>query len=658
MINNSNTIRNNRSVFKWLLAVVFAFLISGLADAQVKVYTSTNKGAIRAYEQATKYYDARDNDKAQKELESAINKDPGFVEAYILLADVYVDKSQYELAIDQYKKATDLKPDFFTNSWYRLAQIELNIGRYADAKVHFNKYLSYPRIPENLKLKSERALVNCDFAITAIEHPVEFKPENLGAGVNTDADEYYPSLTIDGKTLVFTRNKKDPEQRNMPQEDFYVSNFKDGAWSMAFNAGGPLNTSQNEGAPSISADGKLLFFAACDREGGAGSCDIYFSRNVNGRWSAARNLGEPINTKAWETQPSFSSDGKTLYFVRGFHTNEGIKQQDIYVTSIGANGNFQTPVKLGSNINSDEAEESVFIHPDNQTLYFSSRGFAGMGGLDIYLSKRQEDGSWGKAVNLGYPINTCNDENSLLVSPDGVKAYFATNREGGFGGLDLYQFNLPASAQPQKITYVRGHVTDAVTDNPLGAGYEIIEIETGKTIVSGNADKASGNFTNSLTVGKDYLLNVSHPGYLFYSDHFSCKEAVDFSNPFLLEIKLQAATVGNKVILKNIFFDTDSFNLKPQSNIELEKLVQLLTKNPKIKIQISGHTDNTGDPKKNMILSDNRAKAVYTFLIAKGIDKTRLTYKGFGDTQPIAPNTTAEGRAQNRRTEFVIVSTE
>jgi len=554
------------------------------------------------------------------------------------------------------KKATAIKPDFFTNSWYRMAQIELRIGKYADAKNDFNKYLSYPRISAPLKAKTERALINCDFALQAIKNPVDFKPENLGANVNTDADEYYPSLTIDGKTLVFTRNKKDPAQRNMPQEDFYVSNYKAGAWSMAFSAGAPLNTSQNEGAPSISADGKILFFAACDRDDGMGSCDIYFSRNINGQWSAARNLGAPINTPAWETQPSFSSDGKTLYFIRGMHTKEGLKQQDIYVTSIGANGNFQTPVKLGSNINTEEAEESVFIHPDNQTLYFSSRGFAGMGGLDIYMSKRQTDGSWGMATNLGYPINTCNDENSLLVSPDGISAYFATDREGGFGGLDLYQFNLPATAQPEKITYVRGHVTDALTDNPLGASYEIIDIENGKTIIAGNADKTNGNFTNSLTVGKDYLLNVSHPGYLFYSDHFSCKEAVDFTNPFLLEIKLQAATVGNKVVLKNIFFDTDSFNLKPQSNIELEKLVLLLTKNPKIAIQIGGHTDNTGDAKRNLILSDNRAKAVYAFLITKGIDKPRLTYKGFGDSEPIAPNTTAEGRSQNRRTEFVITS--
>lgn len=628
------------------------------AFAQKHEYTTRNKSAIRDYEQATQYYDVRDHASALQQLQNAIKKDGRFVEAYMLLANVYVDMNNYDEAAAQLNKALQTAPDFFPNNWYTLAQVELNTGKYAEAKNHFNKFLSYPKVAESLKKKSARAIANCDFAVEAMKHPVDFKPESMGSGINSAADEYYPSLTVDGRTIIFTRNKKDPRQRNMPQEDFFISKFDNGRWSEAQNAGEPLNTMQNEGAPGISSDGKILFYAACDRSDGKGSCDIYFSRNVNGKWSPGKNLGAPINTEAWETQPSFSSDGKTLYFIRGYHSREGIKKQDIYFSSIGSDGAFIEPVMLNNNINTEEAEESVFIHPDDQTLYFSSRGWPGMGGLDIYMSRRLPGGDWGKAVNLGYPVNTWNDENSLLVSPDGAKAYFASDRQGSVGGLDLYQFDLDKIIRPQPITYVKGIVKDAATAAPLPAHYEIVELASGKTIHSANADKITGEFLSVLTAGNDYLLNVSHPGYLFYSDHFSCKQAVDFTNPYLLNVNMQKAKAGEKVVLKNIFFDTDSFNLKQESFIELDKLIAFLKQNPKAKIQLSGHTDSTGDKKKNQVLSQNRARAVYNYLVSKGIDKSSLLYKGFGDAQPIASNDTSEGRAQNRRTEFLILSME
>ncbi|MEO8148198.1 MAG: OmpA family protein [Bacteroidia bacterium] len=661
MIHNRNLFLQSSyvSFLAKFLILIFSFLFLNVtAFAQKENYTTTNKSAIRSYEQATKYYDARNNEAALKELQNAISKDEKFVEAYILLSNVYVDINQYSKAIEQMQKVVQIAPDFFPNNWYTLGQIELNSGKYADAKIHFNKFLSYPNISPSLKLKSQRAVINCDFAVDAMQHPIPFKPENLGAGVNSKADEYYPSFTVDGKTLIFTRNEKDPNQDNMPQEDFYISKFENSKWGTAINAGNPLNTSLNEGAPSISSDGKILFFAACNRDDGFGHCDIYFSRNVNGRWITPKNIGGPINTSAWETQPSFSSDGKTLYFVRGVYINERDKQDDIYSSSIGDDGAFQKPVKLNNNINTDEAEESVFIHPDDQTLYFSTRGLPGMGGLDIYMSRRDANGEWGKAINLGYPINTYNDENSLLVSPDGSKAYFASDRDSGFGGLDLYQFDLDASLRPEKITYVKGIVTDANNSAPLPANYEIIDIETGRTLHKGNSEKGTGEFMKALTAGKDYLLNVSQPGYLFYSDHFSCKTAVDFNHPYLINIKMNVAKAGEKVVLKNIFFDTDSFNLKKESFIELDKLVAFLKQNPKTKIQISGHTDNTGDKKRNQLLSENRAHSVLNYLLSKGIDRNNLLDKGFGDTQPIATNDTEEGRTQNRRTEFLILSTE
>ncbi len=367
------------------------------------------------------------------------------------------------------------------------------------------------------------------------------------------------------------------------------------------------------------------------------------------------NVGSPVNTGNWETQPSFSSDGKTLYFIRGYISNEGIKDQDIYVSEIGADGKFGEPVKLGPNVNTSGREESVFIHPDNMTLYFSSDGHVGMGGLDIFMSKRQSDGNWGPAVNLGYPINTWKDENSLLADPSGAIAYFASNRKGGFGGLDIYQFELPQEFRPEPITYVKGKVFDMKTNKGLDATFELIDLETQKLVLKSYSAK-DGNFLVTLTANKNYLLNVSKNGYLYYSDNFSLKDVkADYNTPFKLDVPLQPLDTGYVVELKNVFFDVDKFDLKPQSKAELDKLVAFLKNNPKLKIEIGGHTDNTGDKKKNQLLSQNRAKSVYDYLITTGgIDKTRLSYAGYGDTKPKVPNDSPEHKQMNRRTEFKV----
>jgi outer membrane protein OmpA-like peptidoglycan-associated protein len=416
----------------------------------------------------------------------------------------------------------------------------------------------------------------------------------------------------------------------------------------------------NEGAPTLSADGQFMFFVLCPdamesygRSGkkGFGSCDIFYSKKVNGKWSEPINVGEPINTNHWETQPSFSSDGKTLYFVRGYITREGIRNQDIYMTQVGVDGRFSVPVKLGPNINSDGKEESVYIHPDNSTLYFSSDGFPGLGGLDLYMSKRQPDGEWGPAVNLGYPINTYRDENSLLVGPDGNLAYFASERSGGYGGLDIYQFNMPDKFKPEPITYVKGKVYDSLTGKPLDAEFELIDLSCDKSVLKSFANK-EGSFLFTLG-GKDYGLTAKKNGYLFYSKNYNLKNTkTNFKDPFIIKVPMMPIDTGFVIELNNVFFDIDKFDLKPESKSELTILADFLKKNPSISGELGGHTDNTGDSKKNKILSENRAKAVQEYLIKLGIPTTRLSYKGYGDTKPKVPNDTPEHRKENRRTEF------
>jgi outer membrane protein OmpA-like peptidoglycan-associated protein len=510
-------------------------------------------------------------------------------------------------------------------------------------------------IPFTKKNTIQRMLASCDFSMEAIKHPVPYNPINLGAGVNTEGGEYYPSLTVDQKKIIFTRRFKDDRMMGRYQEDFYISTKKDSVWQKAINPGGPLNTMMNEGAPSISADGKVVFYAACNRPDGIGNCDIYLSQMMGeNAWSQPMNLGAPINTTAWETQPSFSSDGRTLYFIRGYTDENRKKVQDIFMSTYTDESRWSDPVRLSDSINTPGSEESVFIHPDNQTLYFSSDGHPGLGGLDIFMSKRRPDGTWGKAVNLGYPINTNGDENSLIVSPDGQLAFMSSTRKDGFGDLDMYSFELYPAVRPSVVSYVKGVVVDDKTGNPLQAKFEIVDVRSGLNVMSDVSDKKKGEFLACLTTGKEYMLNVSKEGYLFYSDYFNCSDETDQQHAYKITARLKQPVAGETVVMKNIFFDNNKFDLKTESFSELNKLVAFLKSSPNVAIEIGGHTDAIGDAKLNVTLSENRAKSVYNYLIEKGIAASRLSFKGFGSTVPVADNTTEEGRAQNRRTEFKI----
>ncbi|MDP2387048.1 MAG: OmpA family protein [Bacteroidota bacterium] len=624
-------------------------------------YTSTNKKAIKEFEKGKKAFELKQDKDAEKYLLKAIDLDPNFIEPRMALGYLYADHKEIEKAIEQFKKSTELNPKFFPNNFYDLGGLCLTIGKYAEGRKAYEDFLAYPRINPNLKEKAEKFLLNAKFGEEALKNPQPFKPVNAGESINSMFYEYFPSITADGKTFMFTRNMR-LENEAGGQEDFYITQNNNGNWIPSTPITS-INSPGNEGAPSLSADGQFMFFVECEdqfgnygAEGrkGLGSCDIFFSQKINGKWSEPKNVGEPINSSNWETQPSFSSDGRTLYFIRGYRTREGIKNQDIYMSQIGFDGKFSIPVKLGPNVNTEDKEESVFIHPDNQTLYFSSDGFPGMGALDIFMSKREANGEWGKAINLGYPINTFADENSLLVGPTGTIAYFASERQGGFGGLDIYQFELPKDFRPEVITYAKGIVYDSITRKGLDAEFELIDLETQKQVLKSYAAK-DGNFLITLTANHNYLLNVSKNGYLFYSDNFSLKDVTaDYKNPYVLKVPMQPIGFGD-IVLKNVFFDIDKYDLKPESKAELNKLADFLKKNPTLQGELGGHTDNTGDKKKNQVLSENRAKAVYTYMTTEGgIDKTRLTFKGYGDTQPMYPNDNPEHKAANRRTVFKI----
>jgi outer membrane protein OmpA-like peptidoglycan-associated protein len=645
------------------LCTLVLILIASCKSQPPGQYSTTDKKAIKNFEDGKSAYTLGNYKEAEKEFLRSVERDPYFVEAWTILGYLYSDMGKKDKSIDALKKAIEAQPGFHKGgNYFTLGSIELSSGKYEDAKNHFTTYLTFPKKDTTMSRIASLDILSCDFAINAMKHPVPFNLINMGPEINTKDYEYFPTATTDDNLFLFTRNIRDMEKPDAyGQEDFFYSYRKDGKWTPALPVAG-VNTALNEGAPCLSADGNILFFVACqdaygygeDRKG-YGSCDIFFCFKSGDKWTKPQNLGTPVNSKHWETQPSFSSDGRTLYFIRGYMGGDGIKNNDIYMSEVMDDGRWSTPTRLSDKINTPGKEESVFIHPDNQTLYFSSDGHIGMGGLDLYMSKRQPNGEWGEPVNLGYPINTFNDENSLLVSGNGQLAYMASDREGGLGGLDLYYFELDKSLQPEHISYVKGKVYDKDTKKPLEASFELIDLETGKFVVRSFSNPLNGEFLVPLPPNKNYALNVSKEKYSFFSENFNLIE-VPVDKPFLIDVPLVMPKVDEIISLKNVFFETAKFDLKPTSTYELDKLVAFLNLNPTIKIEVRGHTDNVGDDKSNLILSDNRAKSVMNYMLSKGISKDRLTAKGYGETMPLGDNNTPEGRAKNRRTEYKITS--
>lgn len=631
---------------KRLINIVILLLAFQLGFSQT-IYSSKNRGAIKSYERARSLLDLNEFKQASDELKAAIKQDDDFVEAYLLLADVYRVTFDYINAKEIYKKAFLLNPNFAPERYYYYAESELKTGDYEQALLHYKLYKAQAN-PSLEKIQlTDKYIKDCEFAIIAVKNPVNFKPQNLGPNVNTADQEYLAALTTDEGTLIFTRQIN----RN---EDFYRS-YKDGeGWTKATYLSNNINTpSYNEGAQCISPDGHFLFFTGCNRPDGLGRCDIYVSQKEGEGWSKPINLGFPINTKGWESQPSLSADGKTLYFVSD--RRGGYGSYDIWKSTIGDDGKWAMPVNLGPTINSSFDEQSPFIHPDNQTLYFSSNGWTGLGNKDLFISRLDSTGTWSLPENLGYPINTYGEESGLTINASGTKAFFSSNNFSGYGGFDIYAFPLPDKIRPIAVNYVKGIVFDDETKTRLGAIVDIIDLAEEKSVNTSYSDKIDGTFLATLSTGKEYSINVSKDGYLFYSENFSVVKN-QIGKPIILEVPLQKIAVGKKVVLKNIFFDSNKFDLKTQSKAELYKLINFLIENPKTQIQISGHTDDVGDDQSNFILSQNRSKAVYKYLVAHGIDAGRLSFKGYGETTPIADNTTEDGRANNRRTEFTITS--
>lgn len=636
------------------------FLMLILLNACAVAQKTTDKKAENLFIEGIRYINMGQMEAAEMSLTKAVQRDPNFLDAKLNLAQVYLMQNRFDIAQKTLEEIVAANPTYDARSYFTLGYLAQMKNDYVKAKSYFENYLKYADSRDPKQVDARLALAGADFAIQAIANPVPYDPINMGPNINTKSDEYFPALTADEDFLMFTRAL--PVDGPMGyNEDFYFSEKEGLEWKPSYNPGAPINTFTNEGAPTISADGKYIIFTACDLDGslnygpgrkGYGSCDLFVSHRKGDTWGKPVNMGRTINSPAWETQPSFASDGKTLYFIRG-KSRGNEKEADIYVSELTEEG-WSMARPLPKNINTPRSEESVFIHPDNQTLYFSSNGHIGMGDFDIYMSRKLPDGSWSNPKNLGYPINTSGHENSFHVSASGKYAIIGSDREGGFGGIDLYTFELYDEIQPKKITYLTGIIKDAETKKPISANFELINLENDSLMAQASSDPINGSFLVVLPNSSRYALIAENSNYLYLSENFELnleENAQNYERTFYL----QPIKAGGTVVLKNVFFDTDKFDLKPESKTELNKLVAMLKKNATLKIEISGHTDNQGNAASNKTLSENRAKAVYQFLIDAGIETARLSYKGYGSEKPIADNNTLEGRAENRRTEFTIV---
>ncbi len=629
-----------------LLVLSILLLSVSLAVAQPHQYSTANTSAIKYYAQAGQSIDERRYDDAVALLKQAIDADQNFAEAHAQLADLYKLLQQYPQAREQYLKVITINPEFSRAIYLKLGDADVSAGQYEQGKIHLEKYITYPNITPKDNYYARKLLADCQFATKALQNPVPFKPVNLGPEINTANDEYLPVATADESTLIFTRKINN-------NEDFYKSAKLADKWAPASSLSRQINTPEyNEGAQSISQDGKYLFFTGCNRPDGLGRCDIYISKRVGDDWSKPFDLSAPVNSSGWESQPSISADGHTLYFVS--NRKGGYGGYDIWKSTLTTKG-WGEPENMGPNINTALDEQSPFIHPDDSTLYFCSNGWPGMGNKDLFISRLSKEGKWSKPENLGYPINSSGDENGLSLTANGSYAFFASNNLNGFGGYDIYTFELPEKLRPHTVTYVRGTVSDARTRQPLEAEVEIIDLDKNEAVYNDLSSASRGDFLATLTSGKNYALNISKSGYLFYSDNFSLK-GHDAKKAFNITVNMSPIEIGGKVVLKNIFFDTNSFALKPESQTELQIINNFLNLNPQVHIEISGHTDNVGSDVSNQKLSENRARAVYQYLIGSGVNAAKLVYKGYGKTQPVAPNTTEDNRAKNRRTEFKVIS--
>jgi outer membrane protein OmpA-like peptidoglycan-associated protein len=614
-----------------------------------------NPKAKKHLDEAFMAFNAAEFPKALSSVNKALKADPKYADAFSLQASVYEAMRDTAHATESYRNCLRVAPEFQPMYFYygeylyrnkRLREAAFVLSQFDSVPMKKGFIVQKHAASTRLKEKAARLRVSVQTAMDDVNIAENLKIKNMGPSINTDKDEYWPGMPFSGDRFVFTRRLGGTGNAVL-QEDFFMSDLRDTTWGKAYPAPGDINTPENEGTLSVKADGSALYYTRCNQPGGLGSCDLYVSDLDGKGWKRGNNLGSPVNGPAWDCQPAISGDGHTLIFASS--RPGGFGGKDLWVSYL-SQGKWSMPKNMGPAINTRDDDDAPFLHYDGATLYFSSLGHQGFGGSDIFMSRLGTDGQWSTPENLGSGLNTPHDEFGLYIESGGKKGYFASDRPGGLGRLDIYQFLVPEKFMPKPVTYVAGILSDLKTGLPLKARVRVVELSSGKVVFT---DSVS-DFFIPLQAGGNYALFATAKGYMPRSLNFQ-PTATDLGNPFSVRAELTPIDAKQVFVLNNIFFDTDKFDLKPESKEELAIVVDLMKTNAGMVIEISGHTDNQGAADYNLKLSESRAKSVVSYLVAAGVPAARLKFKGYGDSRPAATNDTEEGRAKNRRIELVIL---
>lgn len=610
---------------------------------------------------ALKAINAGDLKMANIYAKNILDIEPQSAHGFYLLGELGVRERNIRKAEAYWVQLMNVCPDYKADVQYFLGVILIENGKKKQGEELIEKFLQNPERDRGYDKEAKLALEESRLVAKLLANPVPFDPKPVKM-VSTKADEYLAIISPDQELCFFTRrsvkrNKYGgPTEKAREVEEFTLAHDLGNGFDEGEALPSPFNQNYNEGGPTITADNRELYFTVCKMQPeGYKNCDIYTSRYENGFWTPIEPLGDHINAPdSWESQPSISANGDHLYFASNRKGGEG--GLDIYVSHRKPDGSWTAPENLGKSINTYKDEKSPFIHSDSQTLYFSSMGHATLGGFDIYYSKQNTDKTWEKPVNIGYPINTEADELGLFVSLDGSTAYFNSNKLRGMGGWDLYSFELHPAARPEKVALVKGTLLDENNNVAHGAEVEIKNLQT-KEIQRVKVDESTGKFAAVVQVkeNQDVMVKVKKNGTAFSSKFIDSKDN-STNGVHMAELEVAPLTVGREYRLNDIQFPTNSFELTPQAQAIVDEFLLFLEDNPRVKVDIQGHTDDVGKDEDNLLLSKNRAQRVYDYLVSKGISPSRMSHHGYGETRPLADNQIEEGRAKNRRTVFVITS--
>ena len=639
-----------------------------------------DKKLIKSFQKGVQLLNEGKMNEAESVFAKILEEEPEFTEAWVASSEINYSKyksarepksqnnyySRYVKCLENVAKTCPSYQNY--EVCYTLGKIFFSYDNYDVAKKYLSTYTQNAGKGTKYYKDAENTIHYIDQYLNLIENPVPFEPV-IVEGVSSAYDDYLPLISPDGSLALFTKayTKKEVQSIYTDKfvEEFTVSKAADDK-GLVFSPGEPLpypfNSGKNQGAASISIDNKTLFITICEfvsRD--YDNCDIYMSTRVGDGWSELKSLGPNINgLKTWESQPSISADGKTLYFASIREDNIGFDPNnptsDLYYSTKDEKGNWSKAKNLGPKINTPGNEKSPFIHSDSQTLYFSSDGHLGIGGYDIFFSKFR-DGDWTTPINIGYPINTKNNDLGFVVNTQGTKAYFASNKLNGKGGWDIYAIDLYKEARPEKVFLVKGQLLD---DNGSSIGDARLEVKNTRTeeVSEGIVDSETGQYAVAVTTKDekdDFLMVVKKEDYSFSSTLIEPTEET-FEKPIEVNFEVKPIEAGKSVQINDIYYATASYEINSKSYAVLNEFADFLKSNPTVKVEIRGHTDNVGSAQTNIALSNRRAQAVYEYLLSKGVPRNNISYKGYGPNMPIADNRTEAGRAKNRRTEFYILS--